>query len=140
MTKKFELELDKVSKDFSSYFDILNMFPQFREFQREIKINTILTEKRIQFDIEDVKLVSIIGTIGKIPYPRLNEYSFKIKSMSFILNNLMVERLELEITTLNDESEKIISSDIPLSMKINYLDGKIPTNGHFYLEIKNPSN
>ncbi len=140
MEKKFELQLDDISSKFSSFYTILERMPEFNSFKRDILINNILdSSKRTQFDITEVKGNPLYGTTGQPDRFAANStVSFKVKSMTFIIKNDIVEKLSIIIETmetLNGEIiENIINSDIELQLKISYINGMISPYGGFYLE------
>lgn len=146
MEKQFEIELDEISNKFSSFYTMLERLPEFIKFKREIKLNTVLYDnKKIQFDIENTKgSATLFGTTGitQNNLTGLNEISFKIKSMSFIIKNDSVEKLLITIDSLETENgrivENIMSSNLSLSLKINYINGMIHPNGNFFLDIEKP--
>lgn len=140
MEKKFELQLDDISSKFSSFYTILERLPEFSSFKRDIRINNILdSSKRTQFDILEIKGNPLYGTTGQPNHILgLSTVSFKVKSMTFIIKNEIVEGLSITIETMETKNgeiiEGILNNDIDVQLKIAYINGMISPYGGFYLE------
>lgn len=147
METTIEIELDEISSDFNSYEDLLKTFPEFKSYQREIKLNTILQENKIQFDIYDIN--TLFGHLSKgiesniNGVSRVRDTSFRVSGMSFILKNTNVEKLSITIDSVNFTEDgknitNLIKEKSPLILKFKYIDGKIPYYGNFWLDTKIP--
>jgi hypothetical protein len=136
-----DLELDDISRQFSSYNYILNNLPNFKQYLREIKLNTILQENKVQFDIDDITLYGKTGTNFEntgfdLNYLGIPENSFIIKSLSFVLKNEIVVKLSLRISPMGTNSGvdlgNWMSNQIPLKLKMYTISGHF--HGSFYIE------
>lgn len=133
MEKQFEVKIDGTNDKFSHYLHILEKLPEFKQFKREITLNTILLEgKKIQFDVKDIKgNSSIFGTTGEPEHrtTHIKNKSFKIKEMMFIIKDESVEKLSITLETLENENgkmlEALINQEFQLSLRIKH---------SFYLE------
>jgi hypothetical protein len=134
--KTFDLKLDEISGKFSSFSESLGRIKDFKEHLREIKINSIIQENRVQFELIDMNL--FYGNINNSD-DLISNYAFQVTDMKFILKGDDIESLYVTIVPMNTSNgravKKIISEDIKSSIKIAYEDGKIPRHGGFYLSI-----
>lgn len=144
MESTFDIELDEISSKFSSFYKILERLPEFTQFRREIKLNTLLSNTRLQFDVDDINMgygtSALYGKMG-LPDPEthLSDISFKVSSMSFIIKGDIINKLSITINTLDNENGTVLSNillnDIIVLLKIKYIDGEIPSHGNFYIDI-----
>jgi hypothetical protein len=115
MEKQFDIKIDERTCKFSSYSKVLENLPEFKQFKREITINSLLFEgKRIQFDVSEIigLNTSIFGTTGEpdISHISIRRLSFKVKEMMFIIKDEFVEKLSVIIETLDNEEGKTLES------------------------------
>ena len=101
--KKFYLEGIKLSQ----FEDRFKRWPNWVQFKREIKLNSLLEGKRVQFDIED------INEWGKIDSVKSNDMSlsdvvFTVKRITMIIKDDFVDELEIEWRPLQTELGKSI--------------------------------
>ena len=57
--RKYKFYLDEIK--LSQFEDKLQKWPNWVQFRREIKLNSLLDGKRIQFDIEDITEYGKLG-------------------------------------------------------------------------------
>jgi len=92
------------------YDRLLKEFKQWKQYKREIKLNTLLNEgKRIGFDVTEIsKINTMYGSLGK---PEdfdfsLKKLSFHVKSMHFIIKNNKVDELKIGLKVLDNPPGK----------------------------------
>lgn len=91
------------------YRKILEKYPDWKKLNREIKLLSLINEnKKIKFDVEDIKFSN-------------HSSEFGIKSMYFILQDLYVIKLEMNIEIYEFSNRKhlmIDSSDNDFNFEI----------------------
>jgi len=119
---KFYLEGIKLSQ-FENKFQKYHQWPQFK---REIKLNTLLEGKRIQFDIEDIHEY---GKISGLEFdPMLSDMAFVVKNISMIIKDDFVEELEVEWRPLQLQTDlsksiiNILDSGLEIELSIKFDD------------------
>jgi len=132
VTKSFNIELD--NNTLEQYEKLLSSFSNWKEYKREIKLNSILEDKKIEFTLDisghahGVMYVNVLVD-GEDDFEVLKKASSAIKHMKFILKGNNVLELEVTIRTLNTEWGKIIGnlieSGIDLELKQNIVDNKV---------------
>lgn len=132
VTKSFNIELDNNTLD--QYEKLLSSFSNWKEYKREIKLNSILEDKKIEFTLDisghanGVMYVNVLVD-GEDDFEVLKKASSAIKHIKFILKGNNVLELEVTIRTLNTEWGKIIrdliDSGIDLELKQNIVDNKV---------------
>ena len=126
----------------SNYEGLLNRLPQWVQFNREIKLISLLEgSKKIQYDINDIKGSNILGVLGidNNSVISLNRVAFSIKSMSFIVKDDVVIDLTIMIkileTPMGKDLDSLTGSDIQLYMKQKIVDNEVI---YFYLDTDYP--
>lgn len=72
------------------YNKVLSAYKEWKSFYRDIKLNTILESKRIQFDIGDIFIMgSVTGNMS------LKTIAFIVNEMVFIINNNNIDKLTI---------------------------------------------
>lgn len=132
VTKSFNIELD--NNTLEQYEKLLSSFSNWKEYKREIKLNSILEDKKIEFTLDisghahGVMYVNVLVD-GEDDFEVLKKASSAIKHMKFILKGNNVLELEITIKTMNTEWGKIIGnlieSGIDLELKQNIVDNKV---------------
>ena len=132
VTKSFNIELD--NNTLEQYEKLLSNFSNWKEYKREIKLNSILEDKKIEFTLDisghanGVMYVNVLVD-DEDDFEVLKKASSAIKHMKFILKGNNVLELEVTIRTLNTEWGKIIrsliDSGIYLELKQNIVDKKV---------------
>ena len=132
VTKSFNIELDNNTLD--QYEKLLSSFNNWKEYKREIKLNSILEDKKIEFTLDisghahGVMYVNVLVD-GEDDFEVLKKASSAIKHMKFILKGNNVLELEITIKTMNTEWGKIIGnlieSGIDLELKQRIVDNKV---------------
>ena len=128
--KKFYLEGIKLSQ----FEDRFKRWPNWVQFKREIKLNSLLEGKRVQFDIED------INEWGKIDSVKSNDMSlsdvvFTVKRITMIIKEDFVNELEIEWRPLQTHLGKtiigLLDAGIDVDISMSFHDEKF---SHFYIK------
>ena len=132
VTKSFNIELD--NNTLEQYEKLLSNFNNWSEYKREIKLNSILEDKKIEFTLDisghahGVMYVNVLID-GEDDFDVLKKASSAIKHIKFILKGNNVLELEITIKTMNTEWGKIIGnlieSGIDLELKQRIVDNKV---------------
>ncbi len=132
VTKSFNIELD--NNTLEQYEELLSNFNNWSEYKREIKLNSILEDKKIEFTLDisghahGVMYVNVVVD-DENDFDVLKKASSVIKFMKFILKGNNVLELELTIKTLTTEWGKIIKdlieSGVELELKQNIVDNQV---------------
>jgi hypothetical protein len=130
--KSFNIELD--DNTLEQYEELLSNFNNWSEYKREIKLNSILEDKKIEFTLDisghahGVMYVNVVVD-DENDFDVLKKASSVIKFMKFILKGNNVLELELTIKTLTTEWGKIIKdlieSEVELELKQNIVDNQV---------------
>jgi hypothetical protein len=131
-TKSFNIELD--NNTLEQYEKLLSSFSNWKEYKREIKLNSILEDKKIEFTLDisghahGVMYVNVVVD-DEDDFDVLKKASSAIKFMKFILKGNNVLELEVTIKTMTTEWGKIIrdliESGVELELKQNIVDNKV---------------
>jgi len=132
VTKSFNIELD--NNTLEQYEKLLSSFSNWKEYKREIKLNSILEDKKIEFTLDisghahGVMYVNVVVD-DEDDFDVLKKASSAIKFMKFILKGNNVLELEVTIKTMTTEWGKIIrdliESGVELELKQNIVDNKV---------------
>ena len=132
VTKSFNIELD--NNTLEQYEKLLSNFDNWSEYKREIKLNSILEDKKIEFTLDisghahGVMYVNVVVD-DAYDYDVLKKVSSAIKFMKFILKGNNVLELEVTIKTMTTEWGKIIrdliESGLELELKQNIVDDQV---------------
>jgi len=132
VTKSFNIELD--NNTLEQYEKLLSNFNNWSEYKREIKLNSILEDKKIEFTLDisghahGVMYVNVVVD-DAYDYDVLKKASSAIKFMKFILKGNKVLELEVTIKTMTTEWGKIIrdliESGLELELKQNIVDNQV---------------
>jgi len=121
------------------YENLLKSFNEWTSFKREIKISSLLENKRIQFDIEEIyKRGTIWGIMTSNPKNDINikDSCFSVRSMRFIIKDDDVEKLSIEIVPLSTDNgntlKQMIESNIEIVIKQRFEENEIL---YFYIEL-----
>jgi hypothetical protein len=132
VTKSFNIELD--NNTLEQYEELLSNFSNWSEYKREIKLNSILEDKKIEFTLDisghahGVMYVNVIVDDDN-DFDVLKKASSAIKFMKFILKGNNVLELEITIKTMTTEWGKIIrdliESGLELELRQNIVDNQV---------------
>ena len=132
VTKSFNIELD--NNTLEQYEKLLSNFSNWKEYKREIKLNSILEDKKIEFTLDisghahGVMYVNVVVD-DEDDFDVLKKASSVIKFMKFILKGNNVLELEVTIKTMTTEWGKIIrdliESGVELELKQHIVDNKV---------------
>ena len=130
----YTTEIKLNGETLSKFEKVLSRHKEWTSFKREIRLNTLLDDKRIQFDIDDI---SEYGFLGDYEVDiSLSRTCILLKSMSFILSGEKIDKLEIKWRILNtkngEELRNIIESDIKIDIKMRF---KEDTFFYFYVDV-----
>jgi hypothetical protein len=132
VTKSFNIELD--NNTLEQYEKLLSNFNNWSEYKREIKLNSILEDKKIEFTLDisgHAHGVMYVNVLVDDDYDIdvLKKASSAIKFMKFILKGNNVLELEITIKTMTTEWGKIIreliESGLELELRQNIVDNQV---------------
>jgi hypothetical protein len=132
VTKSFNIELDNNTLD--QYEKLLSNFNNWSEYKREIKLNSILEDKKIEFTLDisgHAHGVMYVNVLDEDWYDIdvFKKASSAIKFMKFILKGNNVLELEITIKTMTTEWGKIIreliESGLELELRQNIVDNQV---------------
>jgi hypothetical protein len=132
VTKSFNIELD--NNTLEQYEKLLSNFNNWSEYKREIKLNSILEDKKIEFTLDisgHAHGVMYVNVLDEDWYDIdvLKKASSAIKFMKFILKGNNVLELEITIKTMTTEWGKIIreliESGLELELRQNIVDNQV---------------
>ena len=132
VTKSFNIELD--NNTLEQYEKLLSNFNNWSEYKREIKLNSILEDKKIEFTLDisgHAHGVMYVNVLVDDDYDIdvLKKASSAIKFMKFILKGNNVLELEITIKTMTTEWGKIIrdliDSGVELELKQHIVDNQV---------------
>lgn len=135
INRKYKFYLNGIK--LSQFEDKLQKWPNWIQFKREIKLNSLLEGKRIQFDIEDINEWGRIGS-NRSTDPMLSDIVFAVKGISMIIKDDFVEEIEIEWRPLQTESGRtiigLLDSGIELEISMSFIDDQF---SHFYIKEEN---
>jgi hypothetical protein len=132
VTKSFNIELD--NNTLEQYEKLLSNFNNWSQYKREIKLNSVLEDKKIEFTLDisgHAHGVMYVNVLDEDWYEIdvLKRASSAIKFMKFILKGNNVLELEVTIKTMTTEWGKIIrdliESGVELELKQNIVDNQV---------------
>ena len=130
--RKYKFYLDGIK--LSQFEDKLQKWPNWVQFRREIKLNSLLEGKRIQFDIEDITEYGKLGNNRSMD-PMLSDIVFTVKSISMIIKDDFIEELEIEWRPLQSELGRtiigLLDCGIELEISMSFKDEQFT---HFYIK------
>ena len=124
---------------FSSFHSILEKLPEFKQFLREIKLNTLLEGKKVQFDIEEIrsgtrysgKYITNFETESLLSISTISSsYDFKIDSLSFIIENDNIVSIKSKISILTESLSDLIEQGLKIELHPLMVNGRVSS---FYL-------
>lgn len=120
--RKYKFYLDGIK--LSQFENKFKQWPQWTQFKREIKLNTLLNGKRIQFDIEDINEYGKLS--GRSFDPMMSDIVFTVKCISMIIKDDFVEELEIEWRPLQSDLGRtiigILDSGLEIDLSIYFDD------------------
>lgn len=135
ISKRIKVNISEVAK-ISDFEPILNLFSNWIQFKREIKLSSILEGKKIEYLIEDINSAQnpIYGLLEKSgDIIEIKKISFLIKEIFFTIKDQDVLSLEVRIESIDTEYGKTIQSliddDIDFSLDYYKSDSLI----YFYI-------
>ena len=134
MLKKFKKKFYLDGIKLSQFENKFSKWKNWVQFKREIKINSLLTGRRIQFDIED------INEWGTTESPKSNIISlsdavFSVKKITMIIKDDFVDELEIEWiplqTPLGNEIISLLDNGIEIDISMSFFEDNF---SHFYIK------
>jgi hypothetical protein len=132
VTKSFNIELD--NNNLEQYEKLLSNFNNWSQYKREIKLNSILEDKKIEFTLDisghahGVMYVNVVVE-DEDDFDVLKRASSAIKFMKFILKGNNILELEVTIKTMTTEWGNIIrdliESEVELELKQRIIDDQV---------------
>jgi len=132
VTKSFNIELD--NNTLEQYEKLLSNFNNWSQYKRDIKLNSVLEGKKIEFTLDisghahGVMYVNVLVD-DTDDFDVLKKASSAIKFMKFILKGNNVLELEITIKTMTTKWGKIIrdliESGVELELKQNIVDDQV---------------
>ena len=113
--RKYKFYLDGIK--LSQFENKFKQWPQWTQFKREIKLNTLLNGKRIQFDIEDINEYGKLS--GRAFDPMMSDIVFTVKCISMIIKDDFVEELEIEWRPLQSDLGRTIIGILDAGLEID---------------------
>ena len=127
-------EISLNGQTLSQFEKVISRYSEWTSFKREIRLNTLLDDKRLQFDIDDISEYGFLGD-DEVDIS-LSRTCLLLKSMSFILSGDKIDKLEIKWRILNTKNgeilRNIIESDIKIDIKMRF---KEDTFFYFYVDI-----
>ena len=133
MLKKFKKKFYLDGIKLSQFENNFSKWKNWVQFKREIKINSLLTGRRIQFDIED------INEWGTTDSPKsnmsLSDAAFSVKKITMIIKDDFVDELEIEWiplqTPLGNEIISLLDNGIEIDISMSFFEDNF---SHFYIK------
>ena len=132
ITKSFNIKLD--NNKLEQYDKILSNFKNWPQYKREIKLDSVLEDKKIEFTLDitghahGVMYVNVVVD-SEDDFVVLKKASSSIKFMKFILKGNNVLELEITIKTMTTEWGKIltelIESGVEMELKQRIINDSV---------------
>jgi len=117
----------------------LSKFKEWISFKRDIRLNSLLDDKRVQFNIEDISVFGMLDDSSDIL--SLSSVALSVKSMSFIIKNECVQELEIIwrplTTSLGRTLIGLIEAGFYIDIKMKFLNDEFI---YFYADVDTPKN
>lgn len=121
---------------------LLNQFSDWTQFKREIKLLTILEDKKIEYTVENIKMQKPIyglleDSIGDVI--ALKRIAFIIRGLTFTIKGNEVIELKVSIESLENDLGKTIDSLISSELDFNLRYKKVDKGEilYFFLDFPN---
>lgn len=112
----------------SQFDNSLNNYNDWTSFKRDIRLNALLDEKRIQFDIDDINVWGRLDDSMQSKSFLSDGVAFVVKSMSFIIKGDFVQELEITWRPLTTYDGRcllgLIEADIPVDIEMKFIDNQ----------------
>ena len=123
------------SQTLSQFEKVLSRHSEWTSFKREIILNSLLDDNKLQFDINDISEYGFLGDY-EVDIISLSNTCFLLKSMSFILKNDKIKKLEIKWRVLNTQNgqvlKNILDSNIEVDIKMRFKENDF---FYFYVDI-----
>ena len=133
MELEFDLNIKLTNNKIEQYDILLSSHKDWIKYKRDIRINSILEKKRMEFTLElqntDSIFISSVVVSNITKLNTINNACAVIKQMNFIVYENTLEKLDIRIITLDTYYGKIIKGII--GSNINFIlnqyieDGKV---------------
>ena len=137
--KTLDVKLD--SNLLEQYNSVFSSNENWIVFNREIKLSSLLNDKKIQFEIDSL---SLLGTVKEFDIcGDISNSCFLIKKMTFIVKNNLIEKLTIDIKVIEETYmggilNKILN-DFDTYDMFEVVQKIINDNIYFYINMKNPT-
>ena len=131
----YTTEIKLNGETLSKFEKVLSRHKEWTSFKREIRLNTLLDDKRIQFDIDDISEYGFLGD-DEVDIS-LTRTCFVLKSMSFILSGDKIDKLEIKWRVLNTQNGEVLKNLIDSNIDIN-IKMRFKENNFFYFYVDIP--
>lgn len=128
-------EISLNGQTLSQFEKVLSRYSEWTSFKREIRLNVLLDNKRVQFDIDDISEYGFLGD-DEVDI-NLTRTCFVLKSMSFILNGDKIDKLEIKWRALNTQNGEVLKNIIDSNIDIN-IKMRFKENNFFYFYVDVP--
>ena len=138
--RKTKFKLEDVS--LLQFEECLSKFKEWISFKRDIRLNSLLDDKRVQFNIEDICVFGMIDDSSETIHSSLSSsVALAVKSMSFIIKNECVQDLEIIwrplTTSLGRTLIGLIEAGFYIDIKMKFLNDEFI---YFYVVPDTPKN
>lgn len=134
LSEIYETEVSLNGETLSQFEKVLSRYNEWISIKREIRLNNLFDDKKLQFDIDDISEYGFFGD-DEVDIS-LSKTCFLLKSMSFILKNEKVEKLEIKWRVLNTQNgavlKNLLDHDINLDIKMRFKEN---TFFYFYVDV-----
>jgi hypothetical protein len=134
MLKKFKKKFYLDGIKLSQFENNFSKWKNWVQFKREIKINSLLTGRRIQFDIEDINEWGTTDS-PKSNIMSLSDAAFSVKKITMIIKDDFVDELEIEWiplqTPLGNEIISLLDNGIEIDISMSFFEDNF---SHFYIK------
>ncbi len=129
------------STPINDFESILSQFSNWTEFKREIKLLSILQEKKIEYKVENIlSQKPIYGLLeGESEIIEIKRIAFIVKEMIFTIQSGNILELKVDIETFETESGKLLDTlfDANIDLQLKYRVSKNGDISYFYLDFPN---
>lgn len=127
---KYKVKLENNTLD--QYDKTLSTCKEWVSTLRDIKLSSLLENKRIQFDIENINLYGLF--YKHLPYS-IGKECFIINKMSFILKDNNVDELSVDITVLDSEMGSVLKSLLRVDVFLEIRQMFVGKYVYFYIDL-----
>lgn len=127
---KYKVKLENNTLD--QYDKTLSTCKEWVSTLRDIKLSSLLENKRIQFDIENINLYGLF--YKHLPYS-IGKECFVVNKMSFILKDNNIDELSVDITVLDSEMGSVLKSLLRVDVFLEIRQMFVGKYVYFYIDL-----